>query len=351
MKINRINSKNYESFIIDFLDGNISKDLADELLKFINDNPEINENYSGILNYNAIANKNTKFNFKLALKQNDNNELIDVNEDNYHEYIIAYYENDLNDAQKQSLFYFLVNNPKFENDFIIFKHTKTQADKNILFSEKSKLKKFNLRFDINSKSNFYKSIGIAASFLIIFSLFLNYLAPINNKELIQTSTINLNNKVKNKSIEANKLASNIKNTDINAFNSIKTEAMPNRSIISVSSKNTSIIRLKSINYNNSLNNSNYMAIDETLRNYYTSLNELMIFIGDSPSSINIAQQGTSENRLNLFNSSTSMFDEQPILAAGNYLVNLAIVGISKLEEISNNLKESYNTIEKRIENK
>ena len=39
----RIEKHNYESFLIDFLDGNLSKDLVYELEIFFSQNPEIKE--------------------------------------------------------------------------------------------------------------------------------------------------------------------------------------------------------------------------------------------------------------------------------------------------------------------
>jgi len=43
-----INRNNYEAFIIDFIDGNLSPALRDELLVFLNQNPDIADEIDGI---------------------------------------------------------------------------------------------------------------------------------------------------------------------------------------------------------------------------------------------------------------------------------------------------------------
>lgn len=349
MKNKRINNKNYESYIIDFLDGNLIKDLQEELNEFIEDNPEIKKEFWGTMNYNAIPSNEIKFNFKQALKQNDDNAIIAINEDNCHEFMIAYYENELNEAQKQSLFHFLAENPKLENDFSLYKHTKVHANKEILFPDKNKLKKHSLQSFINSKSSAYKIISIAATFLILFSLHLNYITPIKNKEAIQTSTISFIDKDENNPSDVKKIALGFKNSNKEMIISVDSKNKSQISEIKSESKNSTIGKLNRLDNITNFKDESFLVIDETARNYYTSLTELMVFMGDSPANINISQLGLTENHDNQAVSVQSVLSEQPILAAGNYLVNLAILGISRLEEIGSNLKESYNTLEKKLD--
>jgi len=346
----RINIKNFESYIIDFLDGNLSDDLMDELSNFLDENPEIKNEFSDLLNYNASSDKNIKFNFKQALKQNDDNSLADINEDNCHEFMIAYCENDLNDAQKQSLFYFLTKNPKFENDFILFKHTKLQANKEIIFAEKNKLKKYSLLSFTHSKSYIYKTVGVAATFIIIFSLFYNYLIPVKNKELAQTFAIYSKSKEISKSNKTKETILNFKEEKNENIKLVKSTYKLNNSIETLVNK-SSLNSLSSVKHDKILQDKNLTTIDETKRSYYSVLNELMIFTDETPTSLIMAKQEPYENlnSSNLLNQ--NILSDQPILEAGNYLINLAIIGMSRLDEFSNNIKEGYNTIEKRLEGK
>jgi hypothetical protein len=350
MTKNKININNYESYIIDFIEGNLSNDLADEFVKFINENPHIKEELSDLANYTLLPDENVTFDFKQSLKQNDNNPFIDINEANCHEFMIAYYENDLDNSQKQALLNFLANNPQFENDFNLFKYTKAEANKEITYTDKNKLKKYTLPKTLYLNSNFYKTVGIAASFLIIFSLLINYIIPSQKNEYIQTSAVNINkdNSVKTfKANDNNTIKAGTKNESVSQIisNNIK-------KIVPEANTKKTPTELSRINYIESImQNSIAASIDETHRQYYTSLNELMIFAGDSPTNINLAELDKKDNSGKISDNKNSMFADQPIIAAGSYLVNLAVVSICRLEEFGNNLKESYNTLEKKLENK
>ena len=94
MKIDR---SNYESFFIDYLDGNLSEGQIDDILFFLQNNPDLKEELESISE------------FKLDLTDHifpDKSVLLKTETDEISEFdslAIAYFENDLSDTDKQSL--------------------------------------------------------------------------------------------------------------------------------------------------------------------------------------------------------------------------------------------------------
>lgn len=165
-----ITRNNYEEFFIDFLDGNLHPELVKEFHDFLASNPDLKAELDEMKNIDEISiqQEDDIFDRKEKLKKDEYELLPNLSAD-FDKYAIAYIEHDLNPEQEQEFDNYLILNTAKKKAFQLFLKTKLTADQNIQFKEKSSLKRV-LVFGL-SRRNFYTAISIAASFLLIFSLF------------------------------------------------------------------------------------------------------------------------------------------------------------------------------------
>lgn len=166
MKINR---NNYETFIIDYFDGNLNPDKVSELMNFLKKNTDIKEEFSGYEVVKFAPDNAIKFENKNKLKKEIITEVNKINEKNCENYFIAKLENDLSENETADLEKFLIANPHLNSQFQLFLKTKLKADKTIIFENKSSLKKY--VFPVSTKKILYYSVSIAASILILWGVF------------------------------------------------------------------------------------------------------------------------------------------------------------------------------------
>ena len=173
-----INRNNYETFIIDYFDGNLKPDKVSELMGFLEKNPDIKEEFSGYEIVEFAPDDEIKFGEKIKLKKEIVYDVNKINETNYEDYFIAKLENDLTENETTYLENFLITNPHLNSQYQLFLKTKLQADKNIIFENKSSLKKY--VFTVSTRKILYYSVSIAASILIVWGIF--FLQNTNNTD-------------------------------------------------------------------------------------------------------------------------------------------------------------------------
>ncbi|MCF8370761.1 MAG: hypothetical protein K9H64_04005 [Bacteroidales bacterium] len=164
-----ITRNNYEEFFLDYLDGNLNPELEQEFHDFLASNPDLKEELTEMESEGAISIQPTSaiFEPKESLKQN---EFALIGQPTYTENTaIAYIENDLTPEQKKEFDKIVDHNPSAKKSFLMFQKTKLVADTSVVYKEKSGLKRV-LILGL-TQMNFYKAISIAASFLLIFSLY------------------------------------------------------------------------------------------------------------------------------------------------------------------------------------
>lgn len=136
-----INRNNYEIYIIDYLDGNLSPAQVDELLLFLNQNPDIKEEVDGLENtLPEAAEEPAVFTGKAALKQLDPSRPGSIKRDDHETWFIAAVEGTLSEDEMLILDDFLKENPDLQKDFDLFMATKLEADANVVFQDKDLLK-------------------------------------------------------------------------------------------------------------------------------------------------------------------------------------------------------------------
>ena len=196
MKITR---DNYEIYIIDNLDNNLSDELSAELKLFLDRNPDLKDEADRLSE--ITLNDTIEYPDKAKLKQIPKIKDFDITEFEY--LASAELEGDITVSEKKILATYIESDEKCINELSLYRKTKLEADQNIIFSEKQKLKHdrtlANYRFT-------YAPVTIAASIIAIFFVlnilikapeivYVNSLAQMsfsNNLKKTQTESENIN---------------------------------------------------------------------------------------------------------------------------------------------------------------
>jgi len=163
-----INRNNYEIFFLDYMDGNLDRAMVAELLIFVEENPDLKEEFEDFELISVPVESSVVFEDKNSLKKNHVTGVDNINSTNYQNYFIASIENDLSDEELKQLKLFLKKNPFLTKEYKLFENTFLKPDKKIVFEDKKSLKQY--PFSILSKKAVYYSVSIAASILILFSI-------------------------------------------------------------------------------------------------------------------------------------------------------------------------------------
>ena len=113
-----VNIENYEAYLLDLWEGNLSEKLKVMLYKFLEENPEIDDcNHLDLLSDISIIDSNEDFD-----KSSINFEKINLK--NYNFFFIAYSEGDLSKVEINLVDDFLTKNPKLNTEFAQFHKVK-----------------------------------------------------------------------------------------------------------------------------------------------------------------------------------------------------------------------------------
>jgi peptidyl-tRNA hydrolase len=130
MKINR---NNYESFFIDYLEGNLDEKLVDDFIEFIQQNPDLKEELS-LFETVSIGQEEITFNKKELLYK----EKYDA-ENEFNQAAVASLEGDISASEKTDFENYLSTHPEKQKEAKLFRLTKLQPDQSIIYSRKNKL--------------------------------------------------------------------------------------------------------------------------------------------------------------------------------------------------------------------
>ena len=130
MKITR---DNYESFFIDYMDGNLPESLIDQFLDFLNQNPDLKEELH-LFEEVSLPPEFVVFQEKKQLHKSaaDENSRLENT-------VVAYMEGDLDANENKAFEAHLANNPELKKEYGLFAKTRLIPDSKIIFSEKRKL--------------------------------------------------------------------------------------------------------------------------------------------------------------------------------------------------------------------
>ena len=134
-----IDKTNYESFLIDYLDGNLGPIEVAELILFLENHPEIKSEFSEIENLGLAQISILEFPDKSSLKKELSNKALLNDSITYS--LIRQLEGDLNAEEEKELSALILTNPSIEKENRLVQNTKLQADLNISFPNKDSLKR------------------------------------------------------------------------------------------------------------------------------------------------------------------------------------------------------------------
>jgi len=120
----------------------LSEQETDHLLTFLRNNPDLEDLLSSIDKYVVESNNAISLNKNFLLKSLEN--FHSVNEHNFDEFCVAYYEKDLSDAASMDLSEYIKTNPQKQKEFEKYGELFLNPSLDVEYPIKSRLKKFSL---------------------------------------------------------------------------------------------------------------------------------------------------------------------------------------------------------------
>jgi hypothetical protein len=191
--MSKINSHNYEAFLVDYFDGNLSDVLITELKAFVIANPQLNIDLDD-MDLPSFAEEGIEVGFKNDLKKTDT-----FLED---EELINYLENNLTEADKKIFEVKLVNDIALNNELKGYKNTILINEPALVFNEKAGLVKTDDDLILNNSALAYLEGQLEASGKLQFeaelktnSTLQKEVALLNKTKLEATTSIQFPDKV------------------------------------------------------------------------------------------------------------------------------------------------------------
>jgi hypothetical protein len=130
MKITR---ENYESFFIDYLEGNLHENMIDQFLDFLNQNPDLKEELH-LFEEVSIPKEHVVFQEKQQLHKSaaDENRRLENT-------VVAYMEGDLDADENKAFETYLAGHPDLKKEYDLFAKTRLKPDSGIKYPDKQKL--------------------------------------------------------------------------------------------------------------------------------------------------------------------------------------------------------------------
>lgn len=130
MKITR---DNYESFFIDYIEGNLPDNMIDQFLDFLNQNPDLKEELHLFEEVN-LPEEHVVFQEKQQLHKNavDENRRLENT-------VVAYLEGDLNADENKAFETYIAAHPELKKEYDLFAKTRLTSDPEITYPGKRKL--------------------------------------------------------------------------------------------------------------------------------------------------------------------------------------------------------------------
>jgi anti-sigma factor RsiW len=134
--MNRINFSNYEAWLLDYAEGNLSAEDTAELLLFMEQHPELKTDVDNLMEFILPSDEIISADFKQQLHKNDA-----AFKEHFENLCIAFYDKTITAAEKNELESALKQNPHWIKEFKAFAHVYIQQESDLEFTAKSSLKK------------------------------------------------------------------------------------------------------------------------------------------------------------------------------------------------------------------
>lgn len=191
----KITIDNYESYLLDLAENNLKANDKLELELFLKENAHLMNTIVYDSNCKLLFDQ-IKYPDKNKLKKLQFNKSI-IDKNNVTNYIIAYYENELNKKSINNLIVYLKNRKNLNKEFLDYSRVYLKPEQ-ILFKNKENLYK---KFEIPDSKNYKTILRIAATILLVISIYLiQFFNSSKSKYLISKSDLQSsiqNNKLQN----------------------------------------------------------------------------------------------------------------------------------------------------------
>jgi hypothetical protein len=157
--IETINRRNYERFLIDFADGTLSLEQHAQVVLFLEQNPDIAEEFEGI-NEIEIKPLDSRCENIDSLKKSILQPLV-INNENYEHYFIAYHEGDLTDEEKAQVDEYIALNEELEKEFLLFQKISFKSNTKTSTIDKSDIRRITIANGENILEKDYYNLCIA----------------------------------------------------------------------------------------------------------------------------------------------------------------------------------------------
>jgi hypothetical protein len=207
----QIDKSNYEIWLIDWLDGNLSDSQVDQLKIFLAENPELKEEFDELDTF-TLKSPATSFQHKAVLKKSAS----DLPVSQFEYFCVAYLENDLSPFQQAELKEIIDQDPAKKREFELFQKTRL-APGNISFKNKNHLIRRTVVQNVIRLSVIGLSAAAAVALIIITQTLTPGNLPVKNINTAQNNVIDssllqpLTNNIQGKTItEINPVPSKLK---------------------------------------------------------------------------------------------------------------------------------------------
>jgi|GEM_PF-765340 len=160
-----INKDNYETFFLDYHEGNLQAEQVAELFLFLEENPHLKAEFEAFEDVKLPEPATTTYPDKALLKRGG------VDETNYVWYMVGSIEGTLDIAGQRMLDEFLKKFPAYRSELLLFEKTKLHSDISVVYENKDELKKPVPVFSI--KQSWYYMAAAACLLFLLGAFFLN----------------------------------------------------------------------------------------------------------------------------------------------------------------------------------
>ena len=137
-----INRNNYEIFFLDYWEKQLSPGEVADLMLFLEQNPDLKEEFDGFENVSILPEENIIFEQKENIKRQEVSSIKEIGAENYQNYFISSIEGQLDESEESDLAQFLEKNSFLAKEYEYFKQTILKPDNSITYPDKSIIKHY-----------------------------------------------------------------------------------------------------------------------------------------------------------------------------------------------------------------
>jgi len=132
-----INRNNYEEYFLLYADNELSKAERKMVEVFVNENPDLKEEFCMLKLTINLPDEEIKLNDKLFLYKNEGS--FAINENNYEEVFVLYHDNELSEKEKRETENFVAQHANLKLEFELIGKAKLTPDTLIVYPDKKEL--------------------------------------------------------------------------------------------------------------------------------------------------------------------------------------------------------------------